>query len=114
MLVALATTTGLFMPPLSPGLRSSWSFQAPAQLRHTAFALDAAVFDLAYIAGPVMAGSLAVGIALAAAMTVMLTLTGAAVVIIGPRFRRKASSATTAAAMRPLRSAALRVQLEPS
>ena len=108
VLVALAAATGCFTPPLSPGLRSLWAYQAPAQLVQTAFALDAAVFDLAYIAGPVIASSLAVGIGPAAAMTVMLAMTGAAVVIIGPRFRRAASSASTAAGRGPLRSAALR------
>jgi hypothetical protein len=37
-------------------------------LRHAAFALDAAVFDLAYITGPVLASSLAAGVAPAAAV----------------------------------------------
>ena len=108
MLVGLATATGCFTPPLSPGLRSLWSRQAPARLLQTAFALDAAMFDLAFIAGPVIASSLAVGIAPAAALTVMLALTGAAIVIIGPQSRRAGSSAATGARMSPLRSAALR------
>jgi MFS family permease len=108
VLVALAAMTGCCTPPLSPGLRSLWSWQAPAQLLHTAFALDAAVFDLAYILGPVIASSLAVGITPAVALAVLLTLTGAAVVIIGPRSRREASPAATATGIGPLRSAALR------
>jgi hypothetical protein len=47
------------------------------------------VFDLAYITGPVLAGALATGLAPAAALGLMLALTGAAVVIIGrqPRDR---------------------------
>ena len=56
-------------------------------LRHAAFALDAAVFDLAYITGPVLASSLAAGIARAAAVGVLLALTCAAVIIIGARSR---------------------------
>ena len=108
VLVALAAMTGCCTPPLSPGLRSLWSWQAPAQLLHTAFALDAAVFDLAYILGPVIASSLAVGITPAVALAVLLALTGAAVVIIGPRPQREASPATIATRTGPLRSAALR------
>jgi hypothetical protein len=45
--------------------------------------MDAAVFDLAYITGPVLAGTLATGLAPAAALGLMLALTGLAVVIIG-------------------------------
>lgn len=39
-------------PPLSPGMRSLWAQYAGARLKQTAFALDAAVFDLAYITCP--------------------------------------------------------------
>src|SRR6185312_13735455 len=52
-----------------------------------AFALDAAVFDLAFITGPVLASSLAAGVAPAAAVAVLLVLTWAAIVLIGARFR---------------------------
>lgn len=89
LLIGAATTVGLVNPPLSPGMRSLWSAQADARFAQAAFALDAAVFDLAYITGPVLAGALATGLAPAAALGVMLALTGAAVVIIGrqPRDR---------------------------
>lgn len=87
LLVAAATAAGLVVPPLSPGMRSLWSARAPAGLRQAAFALDAAVFDLAYITGPVLASSLAAGIAPAAAAGLLLALTGGAVVIIGAHSR---------------------------
>src|SRR2546430_1855363 len=64
-------------------MRSLWSARAGARFAQTAFALDAAVFDLAYITGPVLAGTLATGLAPAAALGLMLALTGLAVVIIG-------------------------------
>ena len=85
LLVAAAAAAGLVVPPLSPGMRSLWSAYAAGMLRHAAFALDAAVFDLAYITGPVLASSLAAGIAPAAAVGVLLALTCAAVIIIGAR-----------------------------
>jgi hypothetical protein len=90
LLIGVATTAGLVNPPLSPGMRSLWSARAGARFAQAAFALDAAVFDLAYITGPVLAGALATGLAPAAALGVMLALTGAAVVIIGrqPRDRQ--------------------------
>src|SRR5262249_19506166 len=85
VLIAAATAVGCVMPPLSPGLRSLWSVHAPARLVQTAFALDAAVFDLAYITGPVIASSVAVGVAPAAALGLMLALTVAAVAVIAHR-----------------------------
>jgi MFS family permease len=88
LLVAAAALAGLVVPPLSPGMRGLWSVHAAGALRHVAFALDAAVFDLAYITGPVLASSLAAGVAPAAAVGVLLALTAAAVVIIGARPRR--------------------------
>ena len=120
LLVVAAAAAGLVVPPLSPGMRSLWSAYTPGVLRHAAFALDAAVFDLAYITGPVLASSLAAGIAPAAAVGVLLALTGAAVIIIGARTRpgdatppgqarppgRRAREGRPA--LGPLRSAALR------
>jgi len=114
LLVAAAAAAGLVVPPLSPGMRSLWSAHAAGMLRHAAFALDAAVFDLAYITGPVLASSLAAGIAPAAAVGVLLALTCAAVIIIGARSRRGEASQSSSPARegRPalgaLRSAALR------
>lgn len=89
-LIGAATAAGLLVPPLSPGMRSLWSAHAAAALRPAAFALDAAVFDLAYIAGPVLASALATGIAPAAAAGVLLAATAAAVVIIAGPARRAA------------------------
>lgn len=83
-LTGAAAVAGVSCPPLSPGMRSLWSAHAPGPLRQAAFALDAAVFDLAYITGPVLASSLAAGLSPAAAVAVLLALTAAATVLIGP------------------------------
>jgi len=95
LLVAAAAAAGLVVPPLSPGMRSLWSACAAGALRQTAFALDAAVFDLAYLTGPVVASSLAAGVAPAAAVGVLLALTGAAIVMIGRRPRPAGADAET-------------------
>jgi MFS family permease len=113
LLVGTATVAGLVNPPLSPGMRSLWSQVANPRLTQTAFALDAAVFDLAYITGPVLASGLATGLAPAAAVAVLLALTGAAVVTtVTPSRRPGNGSREPAPAGRsrrsPLRSAALR------
>jgi MFS family permease len=111
VLIGTATVAGLVNPPLSPGLRSLWSAHTPARLTPTAFALDAAVFDLAYITGPVLASGLAVGLAPAAAVAVLLALTAAALITIaGPSGRpaHREPPATTRSRFGPLRSAALR------
>jgi MFS family permease len=123
LLIGTAAVAGLVNPPLSPGMRSLWSAYADARLTHAAFALDAAVFDLAYITGPVLASALAVGAAPAAALAVLLTLTGAAVIAIGkqpgghppgaklstsPPASERASAPDERSRLGPLRSAALR------
>jgi MFS family permease len=111
VLIGSATVAGLVNPPLSPGLRSLWSAHTPARLMQTAFALDAAVFDLAYITGPVLASALATGLIPAAAVAVLLALTGAALIAIaGPSSRPEHRSPPTTKRSRfgPLRSAALR------
>jgi MFS family permease len=113
LLVTTAAAAGLVVPPLSPGMRSLWSEHAAGTLRHAAFALDAAVFDLAYITGPVLASLLAAGVAPTAAVAVLLALTCAATVIIGARFRPGAAKGGRPKGERrpaagALRSAALR------
>ena len=103
LLVAAAAAAGLIVPPLSPGMRSLWSAQAPGTLRQTAFALDAAVFDLAYLTGPVVASALAAGVAPAAAVGVLLALTGAAIVIIARRSSPTGADAETGRVLTPRR-----------
>ena len=115
LLIGTAALAGLVNPPLSPGLRSLWSAHAGPQLKQAAFALDAAVFDLAYITGPVLASALATGFVPAAALGVLLALTAAAVLTIGRPHHRPARPARVVrpdrppeVRSRPLRSAALR------
>jgi Major Facilitator Superfamily len=108
VLIGTATAAGLVNPPLSPGLRSLWSVHAGTRLVRTAFALDAAVFDLAYITGPVLASALATGIAPAAALGVLLALTGAAVAVIGRQASRLRTRIGPRSPVRPLRSGSLR------
>ena len=85
LLLAAGTAAGLLTPPLSPGVRSLWAVYAGAGLRQAAFALDAAVFDLCYLAGPVVASALAAGLAPAAALGLILALTVAAVAAVRGR-----------------------------
>jgi MFS family permease len=80
--VAAATLAGLLTPPLSAGMRGLWSAATPPALRHTAFALDAAVFDLCFIAGPAVASTLATALRPAAALGLLLVLVGVAVLVL--------------------------------
>jgi MFS family permease len=89
LLIAAATAAGLVNPPLSPGMRSLWSVRAGTRFAQPAFALDAALMNLGYITGPVLASALAVGVSPAAALGVLLALTGAAMVIIGRQPREQ-------------------------
>jgi MFS family permease len=108
VLIAAAAVAGLLNPPLSPGLRSLWSAHAGTVLRGTAFALDAAVFDLAYITGPVLASGLATGIAPAAAVATLLALTGAATAAIGRQAGPPERWPEKRSLLGPLRAPALR------
>jgi len=108
LLIAVAAVAGLFNPPLSPGLRSLWSAHAGAVLQRTAFALDAAVFDLAYITGPVLASGLATGVAPAASVIVLLALTGTAIAAIGRQAGHPEHPPESRSLLGPLRSPALR------
>jgi MFS family permease len=109
LLVATAATAGLVNPPLSPGLRSLWSAHAGAGLLQTAFALDAAVMNLGYITGPVLASALATGIAPAAAVGLLLALTGTATILIGrPPSRRQTGPHPRPGRPRALGSGSLR------
>ncbi|HEX5302568.1 MAG TPA: MFS transporter [Streptosporangiaceae bacterium] len=101
LLIGTAAAAGLVNPPLSPGLRSLWSVHAGAGLTQTAFALDAAVMNLGYIAGPVLASALAAGLAPAAALGLLLALTGAATVIIGRQPHRPQPPARAPRALAP-------------
>jgi MFS family permease len=114
LVIGIAALAGLLNPPLSPGMRSLWGAHAGARLKQTAFALDAAIFDLAYITGPVVASALATGIAPAAALGLMLALTVAAVITIGRQasrpetHSRPETRSPPGSRLGPLRSAALR------
>jgi MFS family permease len=113
-LIAAATATGIVVPPLSPGMRSLWSAHAAgakaAGVRQTAFALDAAVFDLTALTGPVVASALATGVDPAAGTGVLLALTGVAIVIIGRRVRSPGRTPGAAAGNLPARHEAGRVR----
>jgi len=87
-LVAAAAAAGLLLPPVSPGVRSLWSAYAEAGLRQAAFALDAAVYDLSFITGPVLASALAAGLAPSAALVLVLALTWASIVAVGAYARQ--------------------------
>jgi hypothetical protein len=105
-------------------MRSLWSAHATgrkvaAGVRQAAFALDAAVFDLTALTGPVVASALATGADPAAGTAVLLGLTGVAIVIIGRRVRSAGNQHAAQGARReegrarglvpgPLRSAAVR------
>lgn len=110
LLIAAAAAAGVLTPPLSPGVRSLWSAHAGTAVRQAAFALDAAVFDLSYIAGPVVASALATGITPAAALCVLLLLTGAAVAAVAPHSVPARADSSRRGRVRPgpLRSPALR------
>jgi MFS family permease len=53
-ILALAVLAGAAQPPLGSSLRTLWSELHDPAVRHTVFAMDSAVLEAVYIAGPVM------------------------------------------------------------
>jgi predicted MFS family arabinose efflux permease len=82
--VAIAVVAGAALPPLNSCLRALLSAVIPPDMRHRAFALDATMFELVYIAGPMVivgfvgAWSLRAAVLTCAALTLSGTLAFAA------------------------------------
>jgi predicted MFS family arabinose efflux permease len=93
VMAGTGAAAGLVLPPLSPGLRGLWARHSAEDLRPAAFAVDAAVFDLSFLAGPILASALATGVSPAAAVIVVLVLTAAAIAVIRPHARDAGSPA---------------------
>jgi hypothetical protein len=55
-----AVACGLSMPPLSATVRIVWPRFAPSELRSTAYALEAALQEIFFLGGPLLAAGLAV------------------------------------------------------
>ncbi|WP_425358889.1 MFS transporter [Actinosynnema mirum] len=51
---AAATAAGASYPPLTPVVRGAWSVMAARELRRTAMAAESAVFELVFVAGPLL------------------------------------------------------------
>jgi predicted MFS family arabinose efflux permease len=74
----IAIVAGAALPPLNSCLRALLAAVIPAELRHRAFALDATMFELVYIAGPMLIVGVvgAWSLRAAALACAALTLTG--------------------------------------
>ncbi|HEX5113937.1 MAG TPA: MFS transporter [Pseudonocardiaceae bacterium] len=107
LLVGTALAAGLCTPPLSPAMRGLWARRTPGPLRPAGFALDAAVFDLAMIAGPALASVLATGLSPTTALVALLALTTVAATLMS-RQPRDPTPRAAAGRLGALRSPALR------
>lgn len=58
-IAAAAALSGLAMPPVSATVRAVWPYLATGDVRSTAFALEAALQELFFVAGPLLAAGLA-------------------------------------------------------
>ena len=102
VILPCAVVAGAAMPPLGACLRTLWPALLDSSERmHAAFALDAAVLETAYIAGPVLiagaigswstaASAVTCALLLAAGTRVFVTVTGVACLARGPAGRRAA------------------------
>jgi MFS family permease len=77
VLCALTAIAGALVPPLSPCMRSLWaSLLGPERDLQAAYALDAIIIELAFIAGPLLAAGLAAAVSPTAAVLVSAALAG--------------------------------------
>ncbi|HSD80196.1 MAG TPA: MFS transporter, partial [Solirubrobacteraceae bacterium] len=94
-IVALAAVAGLSHPPLSACARALWPRLLPdARRRHAAFALESALLEVTYLAGPlVLVGALATrSAALALGVSAAILLAGTAVFASHPATRAPGSA----------------------
>ncbi len=85
VLVVVSIPVGLLVPPISPFLRTLWlRVTDEPRLQHAGTSLEAALVEVAFLIGPVLAGTLATAVAAAA-------LLGSAGVATAPVVRRVAS-----------------------
>ena len=73
-MIALAFVSGLCVPPVSPSLRSLLPSLVGRERLDTAFALDALLLELVFIAGPLLAAAIATAISPQVAFLTGLTL----------------------------------------
>jgi MFS family permease len=99
-IAAAAALAGLVLPPLSSTVRIVWPRLAPDELRSTAYALEAALQEVFFVGGPLLAAALAVvsppaGLAGAA----VASLVGATVTALLPPVRETPPSRSGAAGL---------------
>jgi MFS family permease len=86
VLVVLAAVLGACMPPVGPLIRSQWARVVPEERLSTAYALDAAITETAFVAGPLL---VTVIVAVASPPFVLAFITfaiavGVGVLLLGP------------------------------
>lgn len=80
LIVVVAAAAGAMLPPLSACQRALWNGAIEPRLRHSAYTLDAVVFELVFIAGPLVlvggigAWSLRAAVAACAVATLLGTI----------------------------------------
>lgn len=80
---AVLLGVGLTGPPVTSTVRAGWGRRVPTALQDTAFALDAAVEEVAYLVGPAVGGALVVVTGDREAVIVAAALLVAAVLLLG-------------------------------
>jgi predicted MFS family arabinose efflux permease len=107
--LACAAATGAAMPPVGPCLRALWPCLLPEGLTHAAFALESAVLEVTYIAGPVLiAGAIGAWSTVAAALTSAVLLLAGTLVFAAAQPVRTHRPQAAIRAGSPLRAAGVR------
>ena len=98
LVTALAFVAGLCVPPVSPSLRSLLPSLVGRERLDTAFALDALLLELVFIAGPLLAAAIATAISPEVAFLTGVTfqVAGGLGVAASPYSRRLAAEAARA------------------
>jgi predicted MFS family arabinose efflux permease len=108
--LACAGVTGVAVPPVGPCLRALWpGVLGDRALSHAAFALESAVLEVTYIAGPVLiAGAIGAWSTAAAALASAALLLAGTLVFAAVRPVREWRSGARAARSGPLRAPGVR------
>jgi MFS family permease len=110
--IAFAVVAGASYPPLGPALRSLWTARLEdSDVRHAAFSFEAVVFEVVYIAGPLLFVSLigAWSLSAAVAATGVLAVAGSTAFAGAPLAREWRAEESARDLLGALRSPAVRV-----
>jgi MFS family permease len=94
VVAAAAAVVGSLMPPVGSAVRSLWSHVLPAEIRTVAYSIEAALQEITFVIGPLLAAVLASASTVAAVVCAGLLASGGTALVLRQRPLREAPVAS--------------------